>query len=347
MRLGKVLAAAALVGLPAAAMAQPVDGLYVGAGAGVNWLGQQNVNAITDTTTGQSLAVGGSHLSYDIGFVGLASVGYGFGNGLRLELEGNYRNNGTKLSSNLVPGSINSTNQTYGVMVNALYDIDVGESWVYPYLGAGVGYEWTQFDNASGSEGSAAAQAILGAAFPIDGVPGLSATIEARWMGTFNNETFTGTSKWAGLGLKFAPENNISGLIGLRYAFNTPQPAPAPAPVAAPAPPPARTYLVFFDWDKADLTDRARAIIGEAAQASQKLQVTKIEATGYTDNTGTPQYNLKLSVRRAQAVKAELIKDGVPANIIDIKGLGEANPLVPTAPQTREPQNRRVEIDLK
>ena len=59
------------------------------------------------------------------------------------------------------------------------------------------------------------------------------------------------------------------------------------------------------------------------------------------------RYNMGLSIRRAKSVKAELIRDGVPATAIDIHGYGESHPLVPTGPNTREPQNRRVEIILK
>ena len=95
--------------------------------------------------------------------------------------------------------------------------------------------------------------------------------------------------------------------------------------VAAPAPQPARTYLVFFDWDRADLTARARQVVAEAAQNASRVQVTRIEVNGYTDTSGTPQYNQGLSVRRARAVQAELIRDGVPANAIDIHGYGETH----------------------
>jgi outer membrane protein OmpA-like peptidoglycan-associated protein len=130
-----------------------------------------------------------------------------------------------------------------------------------------------------------------------------------------------------------------------------PQPLPEPAgAVAPPAPPPvavARTYLVFFDWDRADLTSRAREIVAAAAQASTHVQTTRIEVSGYTDLSGTAAYNQKLSVRRAESVQKELIRDGVSASEIAIHGYGESNPLVPTAPGVREPQNRRVEIVLK
>jgi outer membrane protein OmpA-like peptidoglycan-associated protein len=109
----------------------------------------------------------------------------------------------------------------------------------------------------------------------------------------------------------------------------------------------ARSFLVFFDWDKATLTERARQIIREAATTSTQVQTTRIEVNGYTDTSGTPKYNQGLSVRRADAVAAELVKDGVPKAEISIHGYGETRLLVQTGPGVREPQNRRVEIILK
>jgi outer membrane protein OmpA-like peptidoglycan-associated protein len=147
-------------------------------------------------------------------------------------------------------------------------------------------------------------------------------------------------------GIKANTDLNYSLLIGLRYAFNAPPPPP-PAPMAAPAPAPARSYLVFFDWDKATLTPRAQQIIAEAAANSTKVKYTQIQVNGYTDTSGTPQYNQGLSIRRAQAVAAELVKDGVPKGAIAIQGFGETHLLVPTGPGVREPQNRRVEIIIR
>ena len=135
--------------------------------------------------------------------------------------------------------------------------------------------------------------------------------------------------------------------LGFRFP---PMPAPLPAaipPIAIPAPAPARTYLVFFDWDRADLTARARQVIAYAAEASRVVTVTRLEVNGYTDTSGTPRYNQRLSIRRAQAVAGELVHDGVPGNVIEIHGYGETHLLVPTGPGIREPQNRRVEIILK
>jgi outer membrane protein OmpA-like peptidoglycan-associated protein len=110
---------------------------------------------------------------------------------------------------------------------------------------------------------------------------------------------------------------------------------------------PARTYLVFFDWDRADLTDRARQIVAEAAEASTHVQLTQIEVQGNADSSGTPAYNQRLSVRRAETVAAELVRKGVPRTAIEIEAFGDTKPLVPTAPGVREPQNRRVAIILR
>jgi outer membrane protein OmpA-like peptidoglycan-associated protein len=104
---------------------------------------------------------------------------------------------------------------------------------------------------------------------------------------------------------------------------------------------------VFFDWDRADLSERARQIVAEAAAASTKVPTTRIDVNGYTDLSGSPAYNQRLSVRRAESVEAELVRDGVPKDEIVIRGYGESDPLVPTAPGVREPQNRRVEIILQ
>jgi outer membrane protein OmpA-like peptidoglycan-associated protein len=237
-----------------------------------------------------------------------------------------------------------------------------------PYVGAGVGYQWAYLNNstadsafasgvtANSTAGSFAYQAILGAAIPLSGiVPGLALTADYRFMGLSGNRNYGNTITFVTPPIAIAgtsthtDDYNHTFLIGLRYNFGVaPTPvAAAPAPAPAPAVQPARSYLVFFDWDKADVTVRARQIIKEAADNSTHVEYTRIEVNGYTDTSGTPQYNQGLSVRRATAVQAELIKDGVPANAITTQGFGETHLLVPTGPGVREPQNRRVEIVIR
>ena len=122
--------------------------------------------------------------------------------------------------------------------------------------------------------------------------------------------------------------------------------APSPAPAAAAKPEPGRDYLVFFDLNKATLTPEGKKIVADAVAHATSVGAKAVKVVGYTDLSGTPRYNLNLSVRRAEAVEAELAKLGIsPANIA-VEGKGEADPLVPTADGVREPQNRRAVISF-
>ncbi len=318
------LAAAAVAVVPMLAQAQPVTGLYVGGGIGVNQLLDSKVRGTAST------------LSSDIGAVGLASVGYGYGNGLRTEIEASYRWGNGKVS----PGGGSGDVQQAGVMVNMLYDFALGGP-VTPYLGVGGGYQWQKLSG-GGDASDPAVQGIAGIAYAID--KNLSLTLEGRYMRSISNVKFTNGAA----SMKTDALENVSGLIGLRYSFGAaPMMAAAPAAVAAPAAPVARTYLVFFDWDKSDLTARAKQIIAEAAAASPKVAATRIEVAGHADKTGTAPYNRALSLRRAQTVGSELVRLGVPEKSVFLTAFGDTQPLVPTAAGVREPQNRRVEIVLK
>lgn len=126
------------------------------------------------------------------------------------------------------------------------------------------------------------------------------------------------------------------------------KPAPmAATPAPAPAPDVVRNFLVFFDFDSANLTEGAREIIRAAYNASAQGSVSTIEATGHADRAGPDTYNLRLSERRAAAVRAELVRLGAAANEVVTLAKGEREPLLQTDDGVREPQNRRVEILLK
>jgi outer membrane protein OmpA-like peptidoglycan-associated protein len=109
----------------------------------------------------------------------------------------------------------------------------------------------------------------------------------------------------------------------------------------------APSFMVFFDWDKSELSAQALAVIQQAADAYHAKGGAKITANGHTDTSGPPAYNQALSLRRANTVKAALIRDGVPENDISVVGYGETQLLVQTPDGVREAQNRRVEIVLK
>jgi OOP family OmpA-OmpF porin len=105
-------------------------------------------------------------------------------------------------------------------------------------------------------------------------------------------------------------------------------------------------FLVFFDWDSAALTPEALGILETAAENAQTAGTARLEATGHADRSGPEDYNMGLSERRAEAVRDELVRLGIPADRIFIFWRGETEPLVPTPDGVREPQNRRVEIVL-
>ncbi len=109
----------------------------------------------------------------------------------------------------------------------------------------------------------------------------------------------------------------------------------------------APTFMVFFDFDKSDLSPAALDTIQKAAMAYRTKGGAQIKATGHTDRAGTEAYNMALSLRRANAVRDALVRGGVAASDISVVALGESQPLVPTADGVREAQNRRVEIVVR
>ncbi len=128
--------------------------------------------------------------------------------------------------------------------------------------------------------------------------------------------------------------------------------APPPPPVATapppppppPAPPPANNFIVFFPWNSASVTPDGKEILKVAADDFGKGAPATVQVTGYTDTSGSPGYNQRLSERRAQNVAAVLTQLGVPQTALAVSGHGENDLRVPTPPGVREPQNRRVEI---
>ena len=128
-------------------------------------------------------------------------------------------------------------------------------------------------------------------------------------------------------------------LLVAACASEPPPPPPPPPPAVAPP-----SFMVFFDWDRSNLSQQAVQTIGQAAAAFKSRGSARITATGHTDTSGPESYNMALSLRRANAVKNELVRQSVPADAITVIGKGESNPLVATGDGVREPQNRRVEI---
>jgi len=234
-----LLAAAAVVALPVLAQAQPVSGLYIGAGAGGNLLGKTDV---TGSTAADKAALGGGNWSTDFawGYVGVLSMGWGFGNGLRAEIEGNYRRNDLErftIDGFVAQGASGRIN-TYGAMVNALYDIGAVQGWpVQITLGGGVGYAWSRYDSVRGSyttpfnatytlndtAGAFAYQGIVGLTLPVRSVPAFALTAEYRYFAMVAarvNGVAAATGTSVPFSIKHSNENHAV-LFGVRYNFGS------------------------------------------------------------------------------------------------------------------------------
>ncbi len=151
-------------------------------------------------------------------------------------------------------------------------------------------------------------------------------------------------------------------LASLQQALGVAPPPVMPAPPAAeefPAPVTSWTrggivplsevsFLVFFDWDKYTISSSGRNVLDTVAhEIESRSDIKKIIVRGYTDTSGGEKYNMKLSLKRANAVRAVLISQGIPAAKIKAEGHGKTDLLVKTPDGVREPQNRRAQITFE
>jgi len=328
--------------LPLAAQAE-TRGFYIGGAGGADFANE------TKSSTG----AGSNKLRYDIAPTGLVSVGYGFG-AFRAEIEGSYRDNDVSRSHGAPLNGAGGHKQTWGVLVNGFYDINTGTHFT-PYIGGGIGVGFVDASLTGsrpagsgvglykGTDTTLAYQGIVGVAYAIN--DRLSITTDYRYFATTDATIKSGGAKWN------VENSHHVVTAGLRWSFGAPaasvvqaaEVVPAPAPVASQS----NDYLVFFDWDKSNLTPEAHAVIRQVASAANRTRTAVVLVTGNTDTSGSPAYNQKLSERRASAVKRELIKLGVAPDLIEAAGRGEDNLSVPTTDGVREPLNRRATIVLR
>ncbi|MBE1237883.1 OmpA family protein [Phaeovibrio sulfidiphilus] len=334
----KIFSSLALAGVvavaPAIAGAQTPEGPYVAIHGGVNWM--QDADVTSEGITLKS--------KKDTGYAVGGAIGYAFGNvgfgSPRVEFEGTWRSNGI---DSLKWGGVNYLEKknidinTAALMVNALFDFDTGTA-LYPYIGGGVGavLGWIDMPRGvkDGSDTAFGYQGIAGVGYNITDNFGM--TVDYRYLGTTSFKD--GGVKYEGLG-------NHTVMVGLRYAFGAPAAAPAPVAqqevYAVPD-----SYMVFFDFDRSNVTPEAAGIIAQAASNAQSKGSSVINVTGHTDTVGSQAYNLRLSQRRAESVMAELERNGIPRSAIAVYAKGKSEPLVATGDGVREPQNRRVVIVL-
>lgn len=333
--------AGAMLASIATAHATQDRGWYVGLEAGVN---------ITDDTdaVGSSTDTGpfAGTFEFETGWAGFLTAGYAFTPNWRAELELGIRNNDIDAFCSGACVSATGDVSQFTQMLNVIYDWRLADQWSLA-TGLGVGGNYVEVDTQFGSDQDyvLAGQALVGLNYHIS--PRMDLTLNYRYLVTddlaFDARDPLSFGDRYTLDVDGASNHTIS--IGMRYDLH---PTVAAAPkVTTPTPrEPARQYIVFFGFNKSNLTSEAQQVVSEAAAAAKQMGTASIIVTGHTDTVGGNAYNNRLSQRRADVVRDELARLGVTSKIV-ATGKGETELLVQTGDNVKEPQNRRATIDLQ
>jgi outer membrane protein OmpA-like peptidoglycan-associated protein len=350
-----LLAGAALFALGTPAMAQNA-GWYLGLAGGYDELELVHGFANLGPLKGNGVA------GYDGGAIVLGTAGYKWDWGLRTELELGWDQHDATAAVAFNPPvvfvkpAIGGGAETMSALVNFIYDYDLGNGWGVS-LGGGVGVgsvnEYLHvggFKAVQGANANLEWQGIAGVNYAIDDNVELFA--DYRYRSVELDDNYAAPVGGPGARVRVFANHEQVGLLGIRWYMNEEEAAPppplppAPPPPPPPMPAPVKTFIVFFDFDKSDLTDKAQEVVAEAVRTAKANGFVKVLVTGHTDTVGSDAYNQALSIRRAETVKDEMVRDGLDGGGIEIVGKSFHDPLVPTGPDVREPQNRRAVIDL-
>jgi OOP family OmpA-OmpF porin len=200
-----------------------------------------------------------------------------------------------------------------------------------------------------------AATAVMAASASAQSVPASRQATNDNWTnGTGEYVWMNGTNELCWRDAFWTPATANAKCDGalVAQAPTPPAPPPAPAPVITSQ---KVTFSAdtLFDFDKATLKPEGKAKLDDLAAQLQGMDLEVVVATGYTDKIGSDQYNNRLSLRRAQAVKAYLVSKGVPANKVYTEGKGKSNPVKTDCTQKNRKAliaclspNRRVEVEV-
>ncbi len=369
MKLKTTLFAAAAT-LAVAPAAHAYQGFYGAIGAGLNYLQpDQDVESVGYAPAFDSEA------DYKNGIGVYTALGYDWGNKYRGEIEFAYRQNDARHYAGDGLGFagwpvLDGDLQSRSIMFNIIRDFDTGGSLV-PYLGLGIGgasfkNQVTGADFGSGTlliddtNKRLAYQAIAGIAVKL--AEGLALDLSYRYFAAAGTPKFDGTIDGDPVTIRHDYDTH-SLFAGLRWNFGASTPA-APkfkdcwdgssVPVASDCPPNVGTkesanldplnVIVYFDYDKSNLTPEASNLIREAASRALANDVDTVVVSGHADRSGGSAYNQQLSERRASVVREALIANGISADKIRLEAYGEDKPAKPTADGVREPLNRRTEV---
>ena len=327
--------------------AEAATGWYFSLGAGPNWLNDSDYSISGGTTYSGST-------DFDTGYAVGSAIGYDWGR-WRGEFEVSYRQNdvdcvtygGEVGECQYADGGVWELSQ----MVNVLYDVPLGGKWSAS-VGAGVGGVLVVAD------GDAIFQASLLPDlddYVVAGqlMAGVNYELSDRWQAFADYRFFLADDPemnfldqgGEGASTVSFEKSDHTILVGLRFDLQrdgaAPPPVVPPAPVKGP-----KQFIVFFGFNKSNLTPEAARVVADAAAAAKEYGSASISVVGHTDTSGSDAYNQALSMRRSQTVKDGLVAQGIPGSMVSTSGRGEAELMVQTGNGVKEPQNRRATMDL-
>jgi len=323
-----------------AGSANAATGWYMSLGAGANWIENGDARVYVNDTE-----IWTGSVKYDRGYIVTGALGYDFGEHWRTEFEVAYRDNDVKSIGALPRGFEDlSLPQVWELsqMVNVMYDVPVGGNWEVS-VGAGVGGNLVAIKGLDVGEVDdyvVAGQLIAETSY----------RFSDRWQAYAGyHYTFQDDPNAALLSIPTASieiektEHALS--VGLRFDLQRDGAAPVTPPKGEPPASP-KQFIVFFGFNKSNLTAEAAKVVADAAAAAKQYGSASISVVGHTDTSGSNEYNLRLSMARSAAVKAGLAANGIADSAISTSGKGEAELMVQTGDGVKEPQNRRATIDL-
>ena len=169
-----------------------------------------------------------------------------------------------------------------------------------------------------------------------------SAVASDNWDNVDKQQWKNGTNELCWRNNYWTPATAAAGCDGAIVA-GKPKPAPAPAPVSSRV---TFSADAFFDFDKATLKPEGKATLNDLASKIKGIKLETLITTGHTDSIGSDAYNQRLSLRRANAVKAYLVSQGVAADRIVVEGKGETKPVADNKTAAGRAKNRRVEVEV-
>ncbi|ONF94949.1 OmpA family protein [Sphingomonas jeddahensis] len=343
---------AVVLALASTALASPAlardNAWYVGAEFG-GMIVEDIDYDITAATNGSAI------VDHDYGWDADGVAGYDFG-GFRLEAEVAYKSatidgysstvrtpfGGGSGVATAAPGTFDyagGRSTALSFMVNGMLDFGDDDS-IQGFIGGGAGVARVKSRIALNQRGSFlddsdtvfAWQGIAGVRAPL--TENLDATLKYRFFNADNVEMVDFLNR--GYEGRFRSHSILGGLT---YNFGEPAAPPPPEVVCSPGP-----FIVFFEWDKSDITPEAASILDNAVTQYQSCGNAQVMLAGHADRSGAASYNVGLSQRRADAVRAYLSSKAIPDSVISTEAFGESRPRVDTADGVREVQNRRVEV---